>query len=142
MNRCMPFEKRNRFRKMDDRVQHRNVDVRPFVRFHRKVGEDIHKSLECDDGIGTVVDCRNVFGGYTAFEAFGAQFPASSIVAESDSEIVASAKGVMYFPTAGRCDYRIDSPRGKIADQRRMTEQDIGKQAERGNIQKLQLMEV
>ena len=61
----MPTEKRNRFRQVDDRVQHRNVDMRPFVRLHRKEGEEIHKSLECDDGIGTVVDCRNMLGRYT-----------------------------------------------------------------------------
>lgn len=61
MNHRVPFEKRNRFRKMDDRVQHRNVDMLPFVRLYRKVGEEIQKSLECDDSIGTVVNCSNVF---------------------------------------------------------------------------------
>lgn len=116
----MPTEKRNRFRQVDDRVQHRNVDMRPFVRLHRKEGEEIHKSLECDDGIGTVVDCRNMLGRYTALETFRTQLPSSGIVAESDSEIVASADGVMHFPTAGRCDYRVDSPRRKVADQCRM----------------------
>lgn len=130
----MPTEKRNRFRQVDDRVQHRNVDMRPFVRLHRKEGEEIHKSLECDDGIGTVVDCRNMLGRYTALETFRTQLPSSGIVAESDSEIVASADGVMHFPTAGRCDYRVDSPRRKVADQCRMAERDIGKQAERGSV--------
>ncbi len=80
--------------------------------------------------LSIVVMC---LGGYTAFEAFGAQLPAAGIVAESDSEIVASADGVVYFPTAGRCDYRVDSPRRKIAYQSRMVERYVGEHAEREN---------
>lgn len=131
MNRRMPVEKRNRFRQVDNRVQHCDIGLQ--LLFHREVGEEIHKSFEYDDGIGTVVDCRNMLGRYAALETFGAQFPTSGIIAESYREILPAIDCVVYLPAIAESYIRVDSPRRKVADQSRMTERHIEKCAKRGD---------
>ena len=131
MNRRMPVEKRNRFRQVDNRVQNCGIGLQ--LLFHREIGDEIHKSLECEDSIGTVVNCRNMFGRYAALETFGAQFPSSGIVAESNREILPAFDCIVHLSAIAESHIRVDSSRREIADQCRMTERDIGKQAEHGN---------
>ena len=62
VNHRMPGEKRDGFGQVDDRVQNRGVDAQSFGMFQREICEEIHKSLESDYRIGTVVDGGDMFG--------------------------------------------------------------------------------
>ena len=82
----MSAKKRYGFGQVDDRVQNRGVDAQSFGMFQREICEEIHKSLESDYRIGTVVDGGDMFGRGAAFEPLGAELPPFGIVAETDGE--------------------------------------------------------
>ena len=129
----MPGEKRDGFGQVDDRVQNRGVDAQSFGVFQREISEKIHKSLESDYRIGTVVDGGDMFGREAAFEPLGAELPPSGIVAETDSEKGAAVYLVANLAAECRGDRRDDAARGEITDQCRMPERSVGEDAERGN---------
>ena len=129
----MPGEKRDGFGQVDDRVQNRGVDAQSFGMFQREICEEIHKSLESDYRIGTVVDGGDMFGRGAAFEPLGAELPPSGIVAEPDGEKGAAVYLVADFAAECRGDRRDDAARGEITDQCRMPERSVGEDAERGD---------
>lgn len=121
----MPFEKRQGFRQIDNRVQHRRVDAQGFGYLQRELGKKVHKSLECDHGIGAVVDGGDVFGATAAFEPFGAQLPPSGIISEPDGEKGFAANGITHLPAVGRCDGWVNTPTLEVADECRVMERRI-----------------
>ena len=133
VNHRMPGEKRDGFGQVDDRVQNRGVDAQSFGMFQRKISEKIHKSLESDHRVGTVVEGGDMFGRGAAFEPLGAELPPSGIVAEPDGEKGAAVYLVADFAAECRGDRRDDAARDEITDQCRMTERVIGKDAECGD---------
>ena len=129
----MPAKKRYGFGQVDDRVQNRGVNAQSFGVFQREICEEIHKSLESDYRIGTVVDGGDMFGRGAAFEPLGAELPPSGIVAEPDGEKGAVVYLVTDLAAECRGDRRDDAARGEITDQCRMPERSVGEDAERGN---------
>ena len=101
--------------------------------FQREISEEIHKSLEGDYRVGTVIEGGDVFGRGAAFEPFGAQFPPSGVVAETDGEKGAAVYLVTNFAAECRGDRGDDAARSEITDQCRMTERSVGENPERGD---------
>ena len=120
VNHRMPGEKRDGFGQVDDRVQNRGVDAQSFGMFQREISEEIHKSLEGDYRVGTVIEGGDVFGRGAAFEPFGAQFPPSGVVAETDGEILFAADRVTHLAAISPGDGRVYASPREIADQCRM----------------------
>ena len=108
----MLAKKRYGFGQVDDRVQNRGVNAQSFGMFQREICEEIHKSLESDYRIGTVIEGGDVFGRGAAFEPFGAQFPPSGIVAETDGEKGAAVYLVTDLAAECRGDRWDDASRG------------------------------
>ena len=77
--------------------------------FQREICEEIHKSLESDYRIGTVVDGGDMFGRGAAFEPLGAELPSFGIVAEPDGEKGAAVYLVADFAAECRGDRRDDT---------------------------------
>lgn len=132
VNHRMPGDKGNGFRQVDDRVQNRGIDAQSFGMFQREISEEIHKSLESDYRIGTVIEGGDVFGRGAAFEPFGAQFPPSGVVAETDGEKGAAVYLVTDLAAECRGDRQNNAARREITDQCRMPERSVGEDAERG----------
>ena len=101
--------------------------------FQREISEEIHKSLESDHRVGTVVEGGDVFGRGAAFEPLGTELPPSGIVAEPDGEKGAAVYLVANLAAECRGDRQNDAARGEITDQCRMTKRSVGEDAERGN---------
>lgn len=116
----MSGDKRNGFGQVDDRVQNRGVDVQSFGMFQREISEEIHKSLESDHRVGTVVEGGDVFGRGAAFEPCGAELPPSGVVAETDGEILFAADRVTHLAAISPGDGRVYASPREIADQCRM----------------------
>ncbi len=129
----MSGDKRNGFGQVDDRVQNRGVDVQSFGMFQREISEKIHKSLESDHRVGTVVEGGDVFGRGAAFEPLGAELPPSGIVAEPDGEKGAAVYLVANLAAECRGNRRDDAARREITDQCRMTKRSVGEDPERGD---------
>ena len=129
----MPGDKGNGFGQVDDRVQNRGVNAQSSGMFQREISEEIHKSLEGDYRVGTVIEGGDVFGRGAAFEPFGAQFPPSGVVAETDGEKGAAVYLVTNFAAECRGDRGDDAARSEITDQCRMTERSVGENPERGD---------
>ena len=82
----MSAKKRYGFGQVDDRVQNRGVDVQLFGMFQREICEEIHKSLESDHRVGTIIESGDMFGRGAAFEPFGPQLPTSAVIPEPIAE--------------------------------------------------------
>ena len=122
----MPGDKGNGFGQVDDRVQNRGVNAQSSGMFQREISEEIHKSLEGDYYIGTVIEGGDMFGRGAAFEPCGAELPPSGIVAETNGEKGAAVYLVADFAAKCRGDRGDDAARGEITDQCRMAERSAG----------------
>ena len=120
VNHRMPGDKGNGFGQVDDRVQNRGVNAQSSGMFQREISEEIHKSLEGDYRVGTVIEGGDVFGRGAAFEPCGAELPPSGVVAETDGEILFAADRVTHLAAISPGDGRVYASPREIADQCRM----------------------